>query len=104
MSTRGVGIGQQMFKNHPMGIGSRIKSRLDELGWQRKHLYDALPDLTAQAQCGVFASLGQPSRINNTTNSRGTSSQLVYEHGNYPYVYTEEIPGYQTQAVRSFRH
>ena len=49
MSTRGVGVGQQMFKNHAMGIGSRIKSRLDELGWQRKHLYDALPDLTAQA-------------------------------------------------------
>lgn len=49
MSTRGVGVDQQMFKNHAMGIGSRIKSRLDELGWERKHLYDALPDLTAQA-------------------------------------------------------
>ena len=48
MSTRGVGVTQQMFKNQSMGIGSRIKSRLDELGWQRKHLYDALPDLTAR--------------------------------------------------------
>lgn len=66
-----------------------------------------IPEKTIEigmTQCGVFASLGQPSRVNNTTNSRGTSSQLVYEHGNYPYVYTEEMPGYQTQAVRSFRH
>lgn len=32
-----------------MNIGSRIVARLDELGWKRKDLLDALPELTPQA-------------------------------------------------------
>lgn len=56
------------------------------------------------SQCGVFAALGQPSRINNTTNASGSSAQFVYENGRYPYVYTTEHKRYRTQAVTSFRH
>lgn len=38
-----------MFNNQTMGIGTRIEERLTALGWKRKQLYDALPDLSPQA-------------------------------------------------------
>lgn len=32
-----------------MNLGKRIEHRLKELGWERKALYDAIPELTPQA-------------------------------------------------------
>jgi len=49
MSTNGVDRTKQMLQDGKMNIGGRIVQRLNELGWERKNLFDAVPDLTPQA-------------------------------------------------------
>lgn len=38
-----------MLQDHGMNLGKRIEYRLNQLGWGRKDLYDAIPELTPQA-------------------------------------------------------
>ena len=38
-----------MFQDRTMNLGKRIEARLKELNWERKALYDAIPELTPQA-------------------------------------------------------
>lgn len=52
--------------------------------------------------CGVYAALGQPDRINNSTNVYGSKAQFVYRNSSYRYVYTRDVSGHRIQLVEAF--
>jgi|JI6StandDraft_1071083.scaffolds.fasta_scaffold827605_1 hypothetical protein len=65
-----------------MNIGTRIVERLNELGWQRKDLLEALPELTPQALSALITRGSKRSELDEyIASGLGVSVMwLVYGH------------------------